>query len=197
MSRAMTGAAVLARRVARRIGEFRRDLRAVSAVEFALLLPLMLTLYVTGTEISTAIAIDRKVTITARTVTDLVSRSTTISTADMGDILNAAASVIAPYSSAKTEFTVSQIYIDKNGNATISWSCTYQGTARQVGTAVTVPSQLITNNSYLIWGEAQYSYTPPIGYVISGTLVLKDQIYLAPRMSTSVTGPPACPTPGC
>jgi Flp pilus assembly protein TadG len=194
MTRAMTGAGALAGRVAGRIGEFRRDRRGVSAIEFALLLPVMLTLYIAGTEISTAIAIDRKVTITARTVTDLVSRAVTVSTADMSDILTAAAAVVAPYSSASTAFTVSQIYIDKNGNATISWSCSYQGTARQVGTAVTVPSQLVTDNSYLIWGEAQYSYTPPVGYVISGTLVLKDQIYLAPRMSVSVTGPPTCPT---
>jgi Flp pilus assembly protein TadG len=190
----MSGAGVLARRVAGRIGEFRRDLRGVSAIEFALLLPVMLTLYIAGTEISTAIAIDRKVTITARTVTDLVSRSTTVSTADMSDILAAAATVVAPYASANMAFTVSQIAIDNNGNATISWSCTYQGTARQVGTAVTVPSQLVTNNSYLIWGEAHYSYTPPVGYVISGTLVLQDQIYLAPRMSVSVTGPGTCPT---
>jgi hypothetical protein len=50
----------------------------------------------------------------------------------------------------------------------------------------------VTNNSYLIWGEALFSYTPPIGYVISGTLNLKDQIYMAPRMSASVTGPPSC-----
>jgi Flp pilus assembly protein TadG len=180
--------------IGRRFAEFRRDRRGVSAVEFALLLPVMLTLYIAGTEISTAIAIDRKVTITARTVTDLVSRSTTVSTADMSDILAAAAAVVAPYSSANTAFTVSQVKIDNNGNATIDWSCTYQGTARQHGDAVTVPSQLITNNSYLIWGEAQYTYTPPVGYVISGTLVLKDKIYLAPRMSVSVTGPGTCPT---
>jgi Flp pilus assembly protein TadG len=180
--------------IARRFAEFGRDLRGVSAIEFALLLPVMLTLYVAGAEISTAIAIDRKVTITARTVTDLVSRSTTVSTADMSDVLAAAAAVVAPYSSTRTAFTVSQIYIDNNGNAKISWSCAYQGTARQAGDPVTVPSQLITNNSYLIWGEAQYTYTPPVGPVISGTLVLKDQIYLAPRMSVSVTGPGTCPT---
>jgi hypothetical protein len=59
---------------------------------------------------------------------------------------------------------------------------------------VTLPSQLTVNNSYLIWGEASYSYTPPIAYVISGTLNLADQIFMSPRMSSSVTGPPSCPT---
>jgi hypothetical protein len=42
-------------------------------------------------------------------------------------------------------------------------------------------------NSYLIWSEVQYSYKPVIGYVVSGTLTLKDQIYMRPRLSDSVT----------
>jgi Flp pilus assembly protein TadG len=178
--------------IVRLFARFRRDRRGVSAVEFALLLPVMLTLYITGNEISTAVAIDRKVTITARTVTDLVSRASTISTSNMSDILNASGSVIAPYIATKVAVTVSQVYIDNNSNAKVNWSCTFQGTARTVGTPVTLPSQLVTANSYLIWGEAQYSYTPSIGYMLSGTLNLKDQIYMAPRLSQSVTGPASC-----
>jgi Flp pilus assembly protein TadG len=198
----MTRVGFLARRAAGRIAAFRRDLSGVSAIEFALVLPLMLSLYVTGTEISTAIAINRKVTILARTVTDLVSRSTTVSTTDMGGILDASVAVIAPYTSNSAVFTVSQIKIDSNGVAKIDWSCSYQGTARTAGTTVTVPSQLVTippagQFSYLIWGEAQFSYTPPIGYMLTGTMVLKDQIYLAPRMSQSVTGPATCPASFC
>jgi Flp pilus assembly protein TadG len=181
--------------LARLIAQFRGDGRGTSAIEFALLLPVMLTLYIAGTEISNGIAIDRKVTLTARTVTDLVSRSSTISTADMSDILAASAAVISPYVPNNLSFTVSEIYVDNNGNAKIwGFSCSYQGTPRNIGDPVTLPPQLTVNNSYLIWGEAQYNYTPPIAYVISGTLNLKDQIFLSPRMSSSVSGPQACPT---
>jgi hypothetical protein len=42
-------------------------------------------------------------------------------------------------------------------------------------------------NSSLIWSEVQYAYTPTIGYLISGTVTLKDQIYMRPRLSDSVT----------
>ena len=34
-----------------------------------------------------------------------------------------------------------------------------------------------------------YSYTPTIGYVVTGTLTLSDQIYMRPRLSDTVTGP--------
>jgi Flp pilus assembly protein TadG len=191
----MTGPGSLRRRLIRLCAAFRGDRRGTSALEFALLLPVMLTLYVAGTEISNAIAIDRKVTIAARTVTDLVSRAGSISTADMSDILAASAAVIAPYIPNNLTVTVSEIYIDNNGNATVSgFSCSYQGTPRTIGQPVTLPSQLTVNNSYLIWGEAQYNYTPPIAYVISGTLNLKDQIFMSPRMTSSVSGPATCPT---
>jgi Flp pilus assembly protein TadG len=194
MTRAMTRARLLKDRISRRLVEFQHDLRGVSAIEFAILLPVMLTLYVAGTELSNGIAIDRKVTITARTVTDLVSRVTQVTNADMSGILAATAAVIAPYVPSQSAFTVSQVKIDNNGNATIDWSCAYQGTARTAGSSVTVPSQLLVNNSYLIWGEAQYTYTPPVASVVSGTMTLRDQIYMAPRLSQSVNGPPTCPT---
>ena len=51
-----------------------RDQRGVSAVEFAMLLPLMITLYLGVVEISQAVGIDRKVTLTTRTVADLASQ---------------------------------------------------------------------------------------------------------------------------
>ena len=51
-------------RIRRLIG----DERGVSAVEFAMLLPLMLTLYLGAVEVSQGIGADRKVTLTARTV---------------------------------------------------------------------------------------------------------------------------------
>ena len=76
-----------------------RDERGVSAVEFALLLPLMLALYLGAVELSQGIAADRKVTLTSRTVADLVSQVTNINNAGMTNSLNAAAAVMAPYRS--------------------------------------------------------------------------------------------------
>src|SRR6478736_112333 len=109
--------------LSRRISSLRRDQRGVSAVEFAMLLPLMLTLYLGAVEISQGVGIDRKVTITSRTVADLTSQVSTISTSDMSNILNASASVIQPYDTSKLKVTVSAVTIDGSGNAKIAWSC--------------------------------------------------------------------------
>lgn len=74
----------------RRLLALARNQRGVAAVEFAMLLPLMITLYIGAVEISQMVSIDRKVSLTARAVADLVAQSTTITGAEMTNILNAA-----------------------------------------------------------------------------------------------------------
>jgi Flp pilus assembly protein TadG len=173
-------------RLRRPLARFRADRSGMSAVEFAMLLPLMMTLYLGSAEISQGISIDRKVTLTARALADLASQPTSITNADMTNILNAAASIVAPYPVSKLTATVSEIKIDSNGKATVTWSDTLNGTARSVGQVVTLPSALAVPNTALILGEVQYSYTPAIGYVVTGTLTLKDQMYMRPRQAAEV-----------
>ena len=163
------------------------DTKGVSAVEFALVLPLMLTLYLGGAEVAQAISASRKVTLASRTVADLASQYSTISEANMTNLLNASAAVISPFSSSALTVTVSQVKIDANGNASIDWSKSRNGTARSG--SVTLPEALKVPNTWLIWSEAEYGYTPPIGYAMTGTLQLKDQMYMRPRLSPSVKYP--------
>lgn len=165
----------------------RHDERGVSAIEFAMLLPLMLTMYLGSVEISQGVSASRKVTLTTRTVADLVSQVSSINNSDMSNSLNAAATVMAPFSSSNLKVVLSSVTIDSTGKATVAWSETLNGTARAKGSSVALPTALNVPNSSLIFSEVQYAYTPTIGYIISGTLTLKDQIYMRPRLSDSVT----------
>lgn len=168
---------------------FAGDTQGVSAVEFALLLPLMLTMYLGGTEVSNAIATSRKVTMVSRAVADLASQSSSISNASMTNILNASAAVIAPYPSSKLKVTVSQVTVDANGNATVTWSDTLGGTEHLDGEAVTLPAALKVANTSLIWSEVEYDYEPTFGSGITGSMALKDQLYMRPRLSNDVKRP--------
>jgi Flp pilus assembly protein TadG len=166
---------------------FSRDERGVSAVEFAMLLPLMITLYLGTVEISQGVGIDRKVTLTTRTVADLASQVSSINNSDMSNLLAASSSVVAPYDTSKLKVTVSAVVIDSSGTAKIAWSDTLNGTKRTVGTTVTLPAALNVASTTLIWSEVSYAYQPAIGYVVTGTLNLSDQIYMRPRLSDTVT----------
>ena len=173
--------------VVRRLSDFVNDRRGVSAVEFAMVLPLMLTLYLGGVEVSQGISIDRKVTLTARTVADLVAQVSSIDTAGINAALGAATAIMAPYPDKDVKVTVSVVDIDSNGNAKIKWSSSKNGTARAVGSNVTLPGALNMPSTSLVWGEAVYKYQPSIGYVVTGAMNLTDQIYMRPRLSETVT----------
>jgi Flp pilus assembly protein TadG len=176
-----------------RLHDFTRAQSAMAAVEFAALLPFMLTLYIGGFEVADGVAINRKVTITTRAVADLASRYTNINNTDMANILGASSQIIAPYPSNNLAVTVSQVAIDAKGNAAISWSDSLGGTAHTVGEAVTLTGTLATKNTSLIWGEVKYSYTPTLGYMLTGTWPLSGSIFMSPRNSNSIARcPPTC-----
>jgi len=177
----------LARSVTHRLARLVHDQRGVTAVEFAVLLPFMLTLYLGGVEVSQGVAMDRKVTMTVRAVADLAAQTTSISNSDMTNILNAAAAVVAPYSSTLLQVKVSSVTINSQGQATIVWSDALNTTPRTVGSSVTLPTALNVASTTVIWGEVTYAYTPTIGYVLTGTMNLSDKIYMRPRLSTCVT----------
>src|SRR5262249_5897207 len=107
-----------------RIRSLRRDQRGVSAGEIPMLLPLIGTLYLGTVEISQAVSIHRKVTLTARTLADLASQVPTINNSDMTNILNAAAAVVAPFPSNQLQVVVSAVSIDGTGAAKVTWSDT-------------------------------------------------------------------------
>ena len=134
-------------RAARALGG---DARASALVEAALLLPaalLTLALMIYGAE---GFAIQRKVTLTARTVTDLITQATPnqyssgfsiVTHGTIDNALQVASSVMTPYSSASLMMVVSEVVVNTGAaTATVKWSESYNGaTARPVNSVVTLP----------------------------------------------------------
>lgn len=166
------------------------DKRGVSAVEFALIAPLLVSLYLGCVEISDGVSADRKVTLVASTVANLVAQSTTISSSDMSNILDASSAIVAPYSSSNLKITVSCISIDANKAATVKWSATRNGTA--LSGTVSIPTDLQVANTQLVYAQASYAYTPVIGYTITGTLNMSEKMYMMPRITAPTYNSIAC-----
>lgn len=174
----------------RRKARFARDERGVSAVEFALVAPIMIGLYFGCVEISDGVSIDRKVSLAAAALANLSSQVTTISTTDMSNIFDASGAIVAPYDVNKIKMTITCISIDANKNATVKWSATRNGTAKS-GNA-TLPTALQVASSQIILAEASYDYQPTVGYTISGTITLADKMYMTPRQTAPAYGNQTC-----
>jgi Flp pilus assembly protein TadG len=180
---------------------FLRDTQGLAAVEFAMIIPLMLLTFFGMNEVTTYVTISRKVTIVARTLSDLTSQATSVTDTQLGNFLLASGLIMAPYSSSPVQTTISQIKIDaKTLNATVSWS--YGASPHGTGSSVTVPDGLKpvlstpsapTADVYLIWSEVSYLYRPLTDYTMTDTTV-SDQTYTRPRQSSCVNynGVAAC-----
>ncbi|MDE2465909.1 MAG: pilus assembly protein [Alphaproteobacteria bacterium] len=166
---------------------FLRDRRGLAAIEFALIAPVMILIYLGGFELTQGIALKRMVALTASTVTNLVAQYTTISAStQMPDILNASSQVLAPYPSSKAIVTISCITIDSNGKATVAWSQSLHGTPRTTGEVMSLPAALDVPNTTILYGEASYDYTPVIDFLHHGDFTLASSIYMYPRASSTV-----------
>jgi Flp pilus assembly protein TadG len=185
---------------------FVRERDGVSAVEFALILPFMLTLYLGGSELGDGMAIQFKATLAARTVADLATQYTNIpDTTTMNQIIAAASTVVRPYATANMTVTVSELQLT-NGSATgsVKWSASNSGNGRAVNSTFPLPTAMqalatATNPTvYLILGEVTYPYTPAMGYAITGTINIYEDVVFSPRLASCVQyigNPSTCSAP--
>jgi Flp pilus assembly protein TadG len=170
---------------------FADDRRGTSAVEFAMILPFMIALYVGSVEFGEGYAAQYKTTLAARTVADLASQYTTIDAPTMSGILGAASTVMTPFTTSNSVI-VSEVVTDAKANATIHWSAALNTTARTVGQVVTLPAALQIPNISLIWGEVTFPYRPSIGDSMTGTINMYQGTYFFPRKSPCITYNSVC-----
>lgn len=183
----MTTIAQVTYRLASVATRFKRDRSGMAAIEFVFIVPLMLVIFFGTIELSNGVAADRKVTITARTLSDLVSQGVKVTNQDMTNFFTMGSAIMTPYSGTPMTLRVSAVNINGSGQATVAWSDGQNIAARAVGSAVTIPSGLLVNNTQLIFSEITYTYTPVVGYVMKTAVTLSDVCYTRPRQSTTVT----------
>jgi Flp pilus assembly protein TadG len=171
--------------------------RGVAAIEFAMIMPVLAVLFLGTFDGGRAIAIYMKVRSATYVLAAVTNQYETIASSDMTGITNATAKVLAPYSSSPAIVTISQIAISSKGAATVAWSYSMGGTARAQGASITVPSNLATPSTYLIFAEVSYTFTPMFGYFTAGTINFSDNLYVTPRSSTCVVYVPEQTATAC
>jgi Flp pilus assembly protein TadG len=164
-------------------GKFARHSGGIAAIEFAIILPLMLLMYLGSFQICEMVAVKRQVTLSASSVANIVTQYASISAStDLPDILQASAVVLTPYSSSNAIVIVTLINIDASGKATVGWSQSLPaGSQRVTGQSVTIPAGLDVASSSLVLGETTYAYKPVIDFLHMGTTSLYSSVYMLPR----------------
>ncbi len=171
-----------------------RDRRGVSAVEFALIAPLMLACYLGVSLLCSALVAERKASHVASAMGDLTSQAVTVAKSNMADICSAAFTIMSPYDTTVNalKMRVSSIQEDSAGNVTVGWSYACQGmTQLTKGSAYSGPAKsLLSANQSIIVSEVTYAYSSPLQNLniswLPGSRTFADSFYLQPRQSASV-----------
>jgi len=174
------------RKAAKRL---RRDERGVSAVEFALIAPVMIVILFGVIEISQLFTADRKVTRTTSTVADLVAQDDIITADEMTDIFTASGAIMQPYDTAGLQMRVSSVVMDDKGKVAVDWSESRNMSPRAPGSVVSVPAGILQANTSVIMAEVSYDYASTLGTFLSTPIKLGETFYLRPRRALKVKGP--------
>jgi len=168
---------------------FRNDQSGVSAIEFALILPLMLTLLFGAIELTMLLTADRKASSVASTVADLVAQDNIVDDDELDDIFEAAGAImagVAGFSDSQLSIVVSSVVMESAGDISVDCSGAYNGTPKTDDTIGTIPDGLLSPNTSIIVTTVEYEYEAPLSYVMGASFDLGDTLYLRPRRSQSI-----------
>jgi Flp pilus assembly protein TadG len=168
----------------------------LAAIEFALIMPILLLLLLGTFDAGRAISVymkTRSAAYTLAAITNQYSTVTPIQSSDMQAITGATAAVLSPFPTTPATVTITQIKQTSATQAIVSWSYSVNGTAHSAGSAwARMPSNLTSTNAcsnypcYFIFSEVSYVYTPSFGYFAVGSLTFSDNLYTTPRSSSCI-----------
>ncbi|MDJ0512247.1 MAG: pilus assembly protein [Methyloceanibacter sp.] len=168
---------------------FVREQRGASAVEFALVVPVLIALYLSAIEVNNALTVYRRTLHVATTAADLTAQVKTITQADIQDIQAASTSILTPFATNPLRIVLSSVVANKDNVGKVEWSCANKGAARGKGTTYSVPTGLTEPNSSVIVAEVTYAFEPLVGlstFFSPGSFTMGQTFYARPRRSLTV-----------
>lgn len=175
-------------------GQLLRDKRGVSAIEFVLLFPILVTMMAGTVDIGQALTVSRKMNQIASTLGDMTSQQQAWTTTDLDAIMAGTATIIEPFDKNDLKIELAVLDIDGSLKATVNWSRGYKTAALAKGAAspVTIPTNIAQTGVQLIAVKATFSLTTPFSKLlkpVTGVTQYKYQktYIMRPRTSETVT----------
>lgn len=154
-------------RLGRRWLRLWRDRRGTMIAEFAMSLPMMLILVMSGTEVSRYIILQQKLDRATTAVADLISQEEDATTAKVNAVFDAIPSILAPYTfSDNGAFIISSVVLE-GSTLKVAWQRRSAGAfaatskiGAQGGPATLPAGLVIRTNETIIVSESFYRFEP-------------------------------------
>jgi Flp pilus assembly protein TadG len=178
---------------------FQKSQSGLAAVEFAFLLPVMITLFFGIVEVSQGLSARADVNNVASTTADLVAQESAVSSTDISNVFAAASAILYPNSltdkSGKSILTVvisSVVDTGSTSSGKVAWSAASTGKsadAHSTGSTMSLPTGLMTSGGSVIVTEVTYVYTSATSQSITGPITMTSTFYTKPRRVQQIAGP--------
>ncbi len=174
-----------------RFRAFWGDRRGVSAIEFALVAPILIMAYLGLSELTLGMMAARRTSHLTATIGDLAAQSDTLTDANITDLFAIANSMMAPFSTGTSlKIRLTSVTMGTDNKARTDWSKAQNMTPYADNTVLsTITTAQITANQSLMMTEVEYDWVSPIGNLLPGTSAFKDTFYHHPRNGAKVTRP--------
>jgi len=164
----------------------------MAAIEFALIAPVMITLYFGVTELSNAYDAHTKATAVASTAADLIAQEKVVCDAEMTDSFTALNAIMYPFPPNSMKIRISSLIDNGNGTVKVAWSDAQNIAPRVVNTGVTIPAGLVATGGSVIMAEVTYTYNSPAPHFFPSPVPMNDRYYLHPRKTEQITRQVSC-----
>jgi len=170
----------------RRFLRFRRFSAAKSglaALEFAILLPMMVFLLLGSVDLLDAMSVNRRAENVAASLADVIARDTSVTNAEMTGIWSAVNLLMFPGTDAALSERVTSINITSATNAVVVWSEAHNGsTPLAANSTVALPAQMMVAGTSVIMADTVYHYQSPLNFLFSGTVDFPHTVYRRSRL---------------
>ncbi|THD77582.1 MAG: pilus assembly protein [Phenylobacterium sp.] len=162
---------------------FARDQRGAAAVEFALMLPILVVLQIGSVELVKAFEAQRRIAHVAAAMADVVSQGQTVSTAQLTDAMAAGQILVDPLPTNNLGLRISSMTANAQGVVSMDWTTSQNWT--QAGQP-SVPTGYLAAGESAIVADVSYAYTSSTKYVLPNTITFVRHAYIRPRLSNQV-----------
>jgi Flp pilus assembly protein TadG len=170
-----------------------RDRAGTAAVEFAMVLPIAVSMFLGSFEISNLLLCHMKLVAAAQTAADLMAQQKTVCAANVTDYGTAAGLVMEPLSPGNLSVAFSSVIYAPNTNAaSTDWHQEVNGAASNAPTApnAAANANLGSNgSSSTIVATANYAYTSPLSYVLKKNYTFTETAFAQPRLVPNIPKP--------
>lgn len=171
------------------VARLRQNEDGLAAIEFAILAPLLISMYFGLAEVASAVAVNRSVSHATNVAGDLAAQTSNIDKTDLEDVLSATIRVMNIKNPSGATIQLDSWARDSDGKNTLIGSAIMNSGAAALPDfdPADIDNSLMSENSGILVARIAYNYSPLKLMYLKQDITMSDTFILKPRRSSEVT----------